>query len=71
LREELGEHALSALSLLGVTLADGGEADVRFRHDASGREHSVRVVKQALEPSAQSCGATPKPSEGLIALTSR
>jgi hypothetical protein len=32
-------------------------------------EHQVRVVKQTLEPSAQSCGATPKPSEGLFALS--
>jgi hypothetical protein len=69
--EDLGESALSALSLLGLDTDPNGDAQVRFRHQASGREHSVRVVKQALAPSAQSCGATPKPSEGLIALTSR
>jgi hypothetical protein len=68
---DLGETELAALALLGVvTDAASGEAEVRFRHQASGREHSVRVVKQALAASAQSCGATPRPSEALIALTS-
>jgi hypothetical protein len=72
LREDLNEHALSALTLLEVASDDAnGEADVRFRHDVSGREHSVRVRKQPLAPSAQSCGATPRASEGLLALTSR
>jgi hypothetical protein len=71
LREDLGELSLAGLSLLGVTRDASGDAEVRFRHEPSGREHSVRVVKQALAPSAQSCGATPKPSEGLLALTSR
>jgi hypothetical protein len=70
LREELGELAFAALSLLSVERDMAGSAEVRFRHEASGAEHAVRVVKQTLEPSAQSCGATPKPSEGLIALTS-
>jgi hypothetical protein len=71
LREDLGETALSALSLLGVLRDAAGDAEVRFRHEPTGGEHSVRVVKQALAASAQSCGATPKPSEGLLALTSR
>jgi hypothetical protein len=70
LRQDLDELALDALELLALERDDAGDAEVRFRHQPSGAEHVVRVVKQALEPSAQSCGATPKPSEGLIALTS-
>jgi hypothetical protein len=71
LLQDLGETELTALALLGVaTDASSGEAEVRFRHQASGREHSVRVVNRALEASAQSCGATPRPSQALIALTS-
>ncbi len=69
LRQDLGEFAFDALSLLGIERGEG-DVEVRFRHGASGIEHRVQVVKQALEPSAQSCGATPKPSEGLIALSS-
>jgi hypothetical protein len=69
LREDLGELALDALSLLAIERDAEQGVEVRFRHNESGVEHGVRVVKQTLEPSAQSCGATPKPSEGLLALS--
>jgi hypothetical protein len=70
LRQDLGELSLDVLSLLAVERDAEEGVEVRFLHNESGVEHRVRVVKQALEPSAQSCGATPKPSEGLIALRS-
>lgn len=70
LRQDLGELRLDALSLLAVERDADEGVEVRFIHNESGVEHRVRVVKQALEPSAQSCGATPKASEGLIALSS-
>lgn len=69
LRQDLGELAFDALTLLSVERGEADGVEVRFRHAASGAEHGVRVVKQALAPSAQSCGATPKPSEGLVALS--
>lgn len=71
LREDLGETSLDALTLLGADPNADGSVLVRFRHLPSGVEHGVRVVKQALAPSAQSCGATARASEGLVALTSR
>lgn len=67
LREQLGELRLDALTLLSCIAEHDGER-VRFRHLPSEREHEVWVVREKLPAFPQSCGASPKAGEGLIAL---
>lgn len=70
LREQLGERSLSALSWLR-TEADADGLTVCFRHEPTGREHTLRVTREKLAAFPKSCGDAPKPGEALIALTSR
>lgn len=68
LRQRLAEQRLEALTLLGVESTAHGQS-VRFAH--AGQEHVVELERIALPPSPASCGAKPKPGEGLVSLRSR
>jgi hypothetical protein len=70
LREQLGEQALDAVTWLGSDKQDDG-VYIRLRHEPSGEEHRVRVTHQVLPPFPQSCGASHRPGDGLVALTLR
>lgn len=70
LREQLGEHAIEALTWLGNEADEAGVL-VRFRHDVRGEEHRVRVTHKPLPAFPQSCGAKPKPGDALVTLTLR
>jgi hypothetical protein len=64
-RKELGESGLGALRLLDVTPLDHA-VRVRFAHTHG--EHTVELARTQFAPAPASCGATPKPVAGLVAL---
>jgi hypothetical protein len=70
LRQQLAEHGLDAVTWLGSDKREDG-VYARLRHEPSGSEHSVRVTHQALPAFPQSCGASHRPGDGLVALTLR
>jgi hypothetical protein len=76
LRQRLGELRLDALRHVeaGSHQADdeSGTAGERVSFvDSEGSEHDVLLQRIALAPAPASCGATPKPGEGLLELRAR
>jgi hypothetical protein len=70
LREQLAERGLDAIRWLGSDKGDD-VVTVRLLHVPSAEEHSVRVTKRTLPAFPQSCGASHRPSQTLVALTLR
>ena len=70
LREQLAEHGLDAVRWLDSDKRDDG-VYVRLRHEPSATEHSVRVTHRALPAFPQSCGASHRPGDALVALSVR
>jgi hypothetical protein len=70
LREQLGERGLDAIRWLGSDKGEG-VVTVRLLHVPTRQEHSVSVTKRMLPAFPQSCGASHRPSETLVALTLR
>ncbi len=70
LRERLNERRLEALKLLGAESSEHVHR-VRFAERGDGREHLVELEQVAVPPAPASCGAKPKPTEGLVPLRVR
>lgn len=66
LRQSLGETRRDALLFLGTERAADGSFVVRFAEREGGREHEVALVREAMPPMPQSCGAEPKPAKRLL-----
>ncbi|HEX6241758.1 MAG TPA: sucrase ferredoxin [Polyangiales bacterium] len=70
LREQLREHALDAVRWLGSEQREDG-VYVTLRHEPSAAEHTLRVTHRSTPPFPQSCGASHRPGDALIALGAR
>ena len=70
LRQQLHEHDLDAVRWLGSEQRDDG-VYVTLRHEPSAREHTLRVTHRSVPPFPQSCGASHRPGDALVALSLR
>jgi hypothetical protein len=68
LRQRLAEPRRDALKLLGVESTPDGQ---RVRFARNSEEHVVELERIALPAAPASCGAKPKPGEGLVQLRAR
>jgi hypothetical protein len=70
LREQLKEHGLDAVRWLGSESREDG-VYVRLWHEPSAAEHTLRITHRSVPPFPQSCGASHRPGDALIALSVR